>query len=161
MALRHAIMVRIAWCMLFFCWYVVFNPSWCSCCRDRKHKGQLVIKVSRWYSQSFPQETTKGGGTAAPPASPSAALQRPAARHTGPIRRPGSSIPSPAGGWRAGIRGRAGCASCCDSTPARDCPGAAATGGPAPSSGWPAGCSRCQKWRLGRQRAGGAQPQTL
>lgn len=50
MALRHAIMVRIAWCMLFFCWYVVFNPSWCSCCRDRKHKGQLVIKVSRWYS---------------------------------------------------------------------------------------------------------------
>ena len=88
-------------------------------------------------------------------------MQQKAARHTEPRSPRGSSVPSPAGGWRAGIHGRANCASCPDSEPARACPGAAATGGPAPSSGSPAGRSRCQKWTLGHQGSGGAQLRTL
>ena len=49
MALRYAIVVMITWCMLLFCWYVVFHLSWCSHCRDQKYEGQLVMKVSCWY----------------------------------------------------------------------------------------------------------------
>lgn len=75
--------------------------------------------------------------------------------------RPGSWAPSPAAEWPAGNRGREGSSSCSASAPARDCPGAGATRGPAPQSGWPAGCSRCQKQRLGLQQGDDAQLQTL